>query len=60
MATNLPRKTSMGATRRKTLLMMLLTVVGSNALAEWVEVGRDEAMVAYAEPTTIRKAGLLA
>jgi hypothetical protein len=42
---------------RKAILMMLLAVASSSALAEWVEVFRDEAVTVYADPSTVRKAG---
>jgi hypothetical protein len=42
---------------RKAILMMLLAVVSSSALAEWAEVFRDEAVTVYTDPATIRKAG---
>jgi hypothetical protein len=42
---------------RKAILMMLLSVVSSSALAGWVEVFRDEAVTVYADSATIRTAG---
>ena len=42
---------------RKALLMMLLGVVSSSAVAEWVEVGGNETTTTYADPATIRKTG---
>lgn len=42
---------------RKTILMMLLAVLSTNAAAEWVEVGGNEAITTYADPATISKAG---
>ena len=43
----------------KAILMMLLTVVSSSAMAEWVIVAKnkEETFAIYADPTTIRKAG---
>jgi len=41
----------------KAILMMLLAVLSSSAMAEWSEVFRDEGFTVYADPTTIRKAG---
>jgi len=41
----------------KTILMMLLAVVSSSAMAKWVEVSEDKLVTAYADPTTIRKLG---
>ncbi len=44
---------------RKTILMVLLAVVSNSAAAAWVEIGLgdDGTTIAYANPTTIRKAG---
>jgi hypothetical protein len=42
---------------RKAILMMLLAVASSSAMAGWVEVFRDEAVTVYADFTTISKAG---
>lgn len=44
---------------RKAILMMLLAVVSSSAMAEWVVVTRSEngANTVYVDPATIRKAG---
>jgi len=43
----------------KLILAMLLAVVSSSAVAEWVGAGSssDETVTAYADPATIRKAG---
>ena len=43
----------------KVILMMLLAVVSSSAMAEWVKVGvsTDKNTTIYADPTTIRKNG---
>jgi len=41
----------------KAILMMLLTIVSSGAMAEWVKVDEDKLVTAYADPTTIRKSG---
>ncbi len=41
----------------KAILMMLLAVVSSNAMAEWVKVSEDKLVTVYADPTTIRKIG---
>ena len=43
----------------KVILMLLLAVVSSNAIAEWVEVdtSRRVGLTAYADPDTIRKTG---
>ena len=42
----------------KVIVMMLLTVVSSNAMAEWVEVSSsdDLGITVYADPSSIRKA----
>jgi hypothetical protein len=37
--------------------MMLLAVVSSSALAEWVEIGHNEDFVGYIDPSTIHRAG---
>ncbi|MCH6584379.1 MAG: hypothetical protein IH810_00805 [Proteobacteria bacterium] len=41
----------------KAILIMLLAVVSSSAMAEWIEVAKDkeETFTAYADPATIRK-----
>jgi len=41
----------------KAILIILLTVVSSSAMAEWVKVSEDKLVTAYADPTTIRKLG---
>jgi len=41
----------------KAILIMLLAVVSSSAMAEWVKVDEDKLVTAYADPTTIRKSG---
>lgn len=41
---------------RKFILTMLLTVVSSNAMAEWVKVGHKEDITVYADPSTISRA----
>ena len=43
----------------KAILIILLTVVSSSAMAEWVEVdtSRRVGLTTYADPTTIRKFG---
>ncbi len=43
----------------KVILMMLLTVMSSSAMAEWVEVDTNygDGLTAYADPVTIRKLG---
>ena len=40
---------------RKAILAVLLALVSSNAMAEWVEVAGNEATAAYADPATIRR-----
>ena len=44
---------------RKTIFMMLLAVVSSSAVAEWVNVGESRAQTAtiYVDPATIHKDG---
>jgi len=42
---------------KKLLLTLLLAVVSSSAMAEWVEVGTTNKSTYYANPTTIRKSG---
>jgi len=39
----------------KAILIMLLAVVSSSVMAEWVEVGSNERFIAYAESATIQK-----
>lgn len=42
----------------KAILMMLLTVMSSSAMAKWVEVGSKQDVVStYIDPATITKAG---
>lgn len=42
---------------RRAILMMLLAVMSSSAMAEWVKVGGGDGDFVYADPTTIRKNG---
>ena len=42
---------------RKVILMLLLAVVSSSAMAEWVAAGSGESSITYADPATISKAG---
>ncbi len=42
---------------KKLLLALVLAVVSSSAMAEWVKVSEDKLVTAYADPTTIRKLG---
>ncbi len=42
---------------KKLLLTLMLAVVSSSAMAEWVKVDEDKLVTAYADPTTIRKNG---
>ena len=44
---------------RKVILMILLVVASSNAVAEWVKVTSisDSGLTVYADPTTISKSG---
>lgn len=46
-----------GGAMRKAILMMLMALVSSNALAEWVQVGNVETSAVYANPASIRRAG---
>jgi len=41
----------------KAILILLLAVVSSSAMAEWVKVSEDKLVTAYADPSTIRKLG---
>jgi Surface-adhesin protein E len=42
----------------KTILMiLLLAVVSSNAVAEWVAIGTGDGSILYANPNTFRKSG---
>lgn len=48
----------MVSTMSKTILMLLLAVVSSGAVAEWINVFTDESGSSiYADPTTIQKVG---
>ena len=40
---------------KKLLLTLMLTVVSSSAVAEWIKVGSNKTVTIYAHPTTIRK-----
>lgn len=42
---------------RKAILMMLLAVASSSALAEWLEIDSNKISTVYVDITTIRKAG---
>jgi len=48
---------------KKLLLFIMLAVVSSSAMAEWVEIGEfnektnTEAFIFYADPDTIQKTG---
>lgn len=41
----------------KTVLMVLLAVASSSAMAEWVEIGSDETITIYADPATLHRQG---
>jgi hypothetical protein len=45
---------------RKMILILLLAVVSSNAMAEWVAVNRNKYATGYADPATIVKDGNIA
>ena len=45
---------------RKVILMMLLAVASNSAMAEWVNVGSNENVSIYVDPTTIQRAGNMA
>jgi len=48
----------MVSTMSKTILMLLLAVVSSGAVAEWINVSTDESGSSiYADPATIQKVG---
>ena len=42
---------------RKAILMLLLAVVSSNSMAEWVVAGSNEVFIAYADTATLSKDG---
>jgi len=42
---------------KKLLLTLMLAVVSTSAMAEWVEVGTTDSYLVYADPTSIRKVG---
>ena len=48
-----------GVAMRKAILMMLLAVVSSGAMADWVQIDDNETVgiTAYADPASIRQAG---
>ncbi len=41
----------------KAFLMILLAIISSSAMAQWVEIGKSENFIVYVDPTTIRKSG---
>jgi hypothetical protein len=41
----------------KFFLIMLLALINSSVMAEWVEVGKSEDFNVYVDPATIRKSG---
>jgi hypothetical protein len=41
----------------KAFLMMLLVIISSSVMAEWVEIGISENFIVYVDPATIRKSG---
>ncbi len=41
----------------KAILMLLLAVVSSGAMAEWVHVGGNDRFTLYADPTTVSESG---
>jgi len=41
----------------KTVLMMLLVIVGNNTMADWVAIGTNANFTSYADPTSIRPSG---
>lgn len=45
---------------RNVILMMLLAVASNSAMAEWVNVGSNENVSIYVDPTTIQRAGNMA
>lgn len=45
---------------RKVILMMLLTVVSTGAMAEWIEVGSNKSTTIYVDPATVKRAGNMA
>ena len=42
---------------KRLLLILILTVLNSSAIAEWVEAGRSKDSIVYYDPLTIRKSG---
>jgi hypothetical protein len=42
---------------RKLILILLLAVLSSSAMAEWIKVGANDNSTIYADPATIRKEG---
>lgn len=46
-----------GIAMHRVILMILLTVVSSSAMARWVEIGNNENYTTYVDSTTVRKAG---
>lgn len=44
---------------RKVILMILLTIVSSNAMAGWVKIGEDKEQIGYADLASIYRDGNL-
>jgi len=42
---------------KQIIIMLLLSIMSSQTMAEWVRVEENEDMIAYVEPSTIRKNG---
>jgi len=40
---------------QKLLLALMLALISTSAMAEWIEVGSNEKFIAYADPATIQK-----
>ena len=42
---------------KKLLLTLILAVMSSSAMAEWIAIHQDEEISTYANPATMRKSG---
>lgn len=45
---------------RKVILMLLLTVVSTSAMAEWIDVGSNKNTTIYVDPTSVQRTGNMA
>jgi hypothetical protein len=39
------------------ILLLIVLLISTNAMAEWVEIGKSKNFIVYVDPATIRKSG---